>query len=113
MAVDPRASGEDRVAEPGAELGFGEPLGVRLQVDDVARALDGTAPGSSTSTSSAMYAASVPCFMPVPGGPSVADVASVVRGVAARTRIAGLGLTALGEGVRPEDVAPFVAAAGL
>ena len=81
--------------------------------DDVARALDGTDAAYIALDVDVLEPGAVPCFMPVPGGPSVADVASVVRGVAARTRIAGLGLTALGEGVRPEDVAPFVAAAGL
>ena len=81
--------------------------------DDVARALDGTDAAYIALDVDVLEPGTVPCFMPVPGGPSVADVASVVRGVAARTRIAGLGLTALGEGVRPGDVAPFVAAAGL
>ena len=43
----------------------------------------------------------------------VTETASLLRDVAGRTRIAGLGLTGLGAGIRPEDVAPFVAAAGL
>jgi len=81
--------------------------------DDVARALDGTDAAYIALDVDVLEPGAVPCFMPVPGGPSVADVASVVRGVAARTRIAGLGLTGLGEGARPEDVAPFAAAAGL
>jgi arginase len=81
--------------------------------DGVARALDGTDAAYIALDVDVLEPGAVPCFMPVPGGPSVTDVASVVRGVAAQTRIAGLGLTGLGEGARPEDVAPFVAAAGL
>ena len=90
-----------------------EYLAVQGIDDDVARALDGTDAAYIALDVDVLKPGAVPCFMPVPGGPSVAEVASVVRGVAARTRIAGLGLTALGAGVRPEDVAPFVAAAGL
>jgi arginase len=81
--------------------------------DDVARALDGTDAAYIALDVDVLEPGAVPCFMPVPGGLSVADVESVVRGVAARTRIAGLGLTGIGTGARPEDVAPFVAAAGL
>jgi arginase family enzyme len=81
--------------------------------DDVARALDGTDAAYIALDVDVLEPGAVPCFMPVPGGLSVADVESVVRGAAARTRIAGLGLTGIGTGARPEDVAPFVAAAGL
>jgi arginase len=81
--------------------------------DDVARALDGTDAAYIALDVDVLEPGAVPCFMPVPGGLSVADVESVVRGVAARTRVAGLGLTGIGTGARPEDVAPFVAAAGL
>jgi len=81
--------------------------------DDVARALDGTDAAYIALDVDVLEPGAVPCFMPVPGGLSVADVESVVRGVAARTRIAGLGLTGIGTGARPEDVGPFVAAAGL
>jgi arginase len=38
-------------------------------------------------------------FMPEPGGPSVADVESILRDVASRARLAGMGLT----GHLPED----------
>jgi arginase len=82
--------------------------------DDVARALadadavyvaldvDVLAPGSVP-----------PCFMPVAGGPTATEVEAVVRDVAARARVAGLGLTGLGEEAQPAHVARFVAAAGL
>ncbi len=55
----------------------------------------------------------VACFMPEPGGPTVADLEGVLRDVAAGSQVAGLGLT----GLRPEaDVATLlrlVAAVGL
>jgi arginase len=81
--------------------------------DDVARALDGTDAAYVALDVDVLEPGAVPCFMPEPGGPSVAEVASLLRDVAGRTRIAGLGLTGLGAGIRREDVAPFVAAAGL
>jgi hypothetical protein len=51
--------------------------------------------------------------MPVPGGPPVEEIESVIRDAAARARLAGLGITGLGEGAEPGDVQPFAAAAGL
>jgi arginase family enzyme len=116
MAIDEGSVSAADVALVGArdldppELEFVAANGID---DDVTRALDGTDAAYIALDVDVLEPGAVPCFMPVRGGPSVADVESVVRGVAARTRIAGLGLTALGTGVRPEDVAPFVAAAGL
>jgi arginase len=81
--------------------------------DDVARALEGADAVYVALDVDVLEPGAVPCFMPEPGGPSAADVEAVLLDVAARTRVAGLGLTGLGTGVRPEDVAPFVAAAGL
>jgi arginase len=55
----------------------------------------------------------VPAFMPEPGGPSVEEVEALLRDVAARAPIAGLGLT----GLRPEadagTLSRFAVALGL
>ena len=50
--------------------------------------------------------------MPVPDGLSAKQVESVVRAAGERTRIAGLGITGLGEGANPARLADILAAAG-
>jgi hypothetical protein len=54
----------------------------------------------------------IDCFMPAPGGPTVPELEAVLRGVAARRPVTGLGLT----GLRPEadlrTLARLTAAAG-
>jgi arginase len=55
----------------------------------------------------------VPVFMPEPGGLSLDDVDRALRGVAHRTRVAGLGLTGLAPGAEPSVLAAFAASAGL
>jgi arginase len=81
--------------------------------DDVARALAGAEAVYVALDVDVLEPGAVPCFMPVPGGPSAGDVESVLRDVAARARVAGMGVTGLGEGAEAADVQRFVAAAGL
>ena len=81
--------------------------------DDVGRALDGVQAAYVALDVDVLEPGTTPSFMPVPGGPSAADVEAVLRDVAARVRVAGLGITGLGAGASPVHVAPFVAAAGL
>jgi arginase family enzyme len=81
--------------------------------DDIARAVGGTDVVYVALDVDVLEPGSVPCFMPAPGGPSPAEVESVLRDVAARSRLAGLGLSGLGEGAQPAHVVRFTAAAGL
>jgi len=80
---------------------------------DVARALDGAAAVYVALDVDVLEPGAVPAFMPVPDGPSADEVESVLRDIASRTRVAGLGITGLGEGVEPAHVMRFVHAAGM
>ena len=80
---------------------------------DVTRALDGTAAVYVALDVDVLEPGAVPCFMPAPDGLSAEEVESVLRDVASRSHVTGLGITGLGEGVEPEHVMRFVAAAGL
>jgi arginase len=81
--------------------------------DDVVRALEGTDAAYLALDVDVLAPGSIPSFMPVPGGPSPLEVEAIVRDLADRTRIAGLGVTGLVPGAEPDDVARFAAAAGL
>ena len=81
--------------------------------DDLARALEGAHAAYIALDVDVLEPGAVPCFMPVPGGPSPDEVEAVIHDVASRTRVAGLGITGLGDGVEPEHVMRFVHAAGL
>ena len=80
---------------------------------DVARALDGAAAVYVALDVDVLEPGAVPCFMPVSDGLSADEVESLLRDAASRSRVAGLGITGLGEGVEPDHVMRFVAAAGL
>ena len=80
---------------------------------DVARALDGAAAVYVALDVDVLEPGAVPAFMPVPDGPSADEVESVLCDIASRTRVAGLGITGLGEGVEPAHVMRFVHAAGM
>jgi arginase len=81
--------------------------------DNVARALERVDAAYVALDADVLEPGAVPCFMPVPAGPSPDEVEAVIREVASRARVAGLGLTGLGAGVEPAHVLRFVAAAGL
>lgn len=55
----------------------------------------------------------IPCFMPVPGGPSVEELASILGDVAGRSRVAGVGITGLVPAADPGQLVRFALAAGL
>jgi arginase len=80
---------------------------------DVARALDGAAAVYVALDVDVLEPGAVPCFMPAADGLSADEVESLLRDAASRSRVAGLGITGLGEGVEPDHVMRFVAAAGL
>jgi arginase family enzyme len=52
-------------------------------------------------------------FMPEPGGPTLVEAEELLRDIAARCRIAGLGLTGLHESADPDALVRLAAAAGL
>ena len=80
--------------------------------DDVARALEGADAAYVALDVDVLAPGTVPCYMPVPDGLSAKQVESVVRAAGERTRIAGLGITGLGEGANPARLADILAAAG-
>ena len=55
----------------------------------------------------------VPCHYPVPGGPGADEVEAVLRDVASRLPVAGMGITGLHPDADPSLLARFAAAAGL
>jgi arginase len=81
--------------------------------DDLGRALEGTEAAYIALDVDVLEPGPVPCFMPAPGGPTPQDVEAILRDVARRTRVAGLGLTGLRPGADPLVLARFGAAAGL
>jgi arginase len=116
MAIDEGSVRADDVALVGArdldppEQDFLAAHGID---DDLGRALDGTTAAYVALDVDVLAPGAVPCFVPVPGGPDVADVERVLLEVASRTRVAGLGLTGLLPGADPAVLAGFAAAAGL
>jgi arginase len=81
--------------------------------DDVDRALDGATAAYVALDVDVLEPGHVPCFMPVDGGPGPDEVDAIIRDVASRVRVAGLGLTGLVPGADPVVLGRFVAAAGL
>lgn len=81
--------------------------------DDVDRALEGADAAYVALDVDVLEPGSVPSFMPVPGGPSPLEVESILRDLAERRRIVGMGLTGLVPTAEPGDVARFAVAAGL
>jgi arginase len=80
--------------------------------DDLERALDGTQAVYIALDVDVLEPGIVPSFMPVPGGPNAVEVEAVLRDVASRVQVAGLGITGFGADAEPADVASYVAAAG-
>jgi arginase len=81
--------------------------------DDLARALAAATAAYIALDVDVLEPGSVPCFMPVPGGPTIDDVEATLSDVAGRTAIAGLGITGLAPGADPRTLARFTTAAGL
>ena len=116
MAIDDGIVRPDDVALVGArdldepEAEFAAAHGID---DDVERALDGVAAVYVALDVDVLQPGLVPCFFPVPGGPSVADVESVLRSIAGRLPVAGLGITGLAPAADPQMLVRFAVAAGL
>ena len=81
--------------------------------DDLGRALDGVRAAYVALDVDVLEPGITPSFMPVPGGPNADDVDAILRDVASRVRVAGLGITGLGAGAEPAHIVRYVAAAGL
>jgi arginase len=81
--------------------------------DDLDRALDGATAAYVALDVDVLEPGHVPCFMPVPGGPRPDEVEAVIRAVARRLPVAGLGITGLVPGADPEALRRFAAAGGL
>jgi arginase len=98
MAIDEGSVQPQDVALVGArnldppELSFTAQAGIDA---DVARALDGCDHVYVALDADVLRPGEIACFMPEPGGPSVAEVEGVLREIAARAPIAGFGLTGL------------------
>ncbi len=81
--------------------------------DDLERALAGVAGAYVALDVDVLEPGLVSCFMPFPGGPSVEDVESTLRTVAARAPVVGMGLTGLRPDAEPTTLARFAVAASL
>ena len=81
--------------------------------DDVTRALGGADAVYVALDVDVIEPGAVPCFMPEPGGPSVDDVERILLEVAAKSRVAGMGITGLAPGADPTVLGRLAGAAGL
>lgn len=81
--------------------------------DDVERALDGAGAAYIALDVDVLDPTEVEAFMPVPGGPTPAEVESILRSVARTARVAGMGITGPVPGTDVQTLARLAAAAGL
>ena len=81
--------------------------------DDLARVLAAATAAYVALDVDVLEPGSIPCFMPVPSGPTIGDVEAILSDVARRTTIAGMGITGLAPRADVQILARFAAAAGL
>jgi arginase len=81
--------------------------------DDLGRALAGAGAAYVALDADVLEPGAIPCFMPEPGGPSVEDVERILLEVAAKARVAGMGVTGLAPGADSAMLARLAGAAGL
>jgi arginase family enzyme len=81
--------------------------------DDLERALEGSDAVYVALDVDVLEPGIVPSFLPVPGGPGGDEVEDLLREVASRSRVAGMGLTGLVPGADSARLGRFAAAAGL
>ena len=81
--------------------------------DDLGRALEGCDRVYVAFDCDVLRPGELAVFMPEPGGPTVAEAEELLRDIAARCPIAGLGLTGLHEDADPAVLVRLAAAAGL
>jgi arginase len=80
---------------------------------DVGRALSGAEAVYVALDLDVLAPGQIPSFMPEPGGPSVAEVEAILRDVASRIEVAGVGLTAFRPDADPATLGRFPVALGL
>ncbi len=80
---------------------------------DLVRALDGADAVYVALDADVVAPGVLPCFMPEPGGPSTEELLTVIGRAAAHAHVAGMGLTGLSPDANHQQIAPFLAAAGL
>jgi arginase family enzyme len=70
-------------------------IGLATSEDGLAKALDATDAVYVALDADVLDAREISCFMPEPGGPTLAEVELLLRGIARRSTLVGLGLTGL------------------
>ncbi|WP_411277877.1 arginase family protein [Gaiella sp.] len=116
MALDAGAVAPSDVAHVWArsldppEVAYMEQMGIDADLD---RALDGCNRVYVAFDCDVLRPGALDVFMPEPGGPTLADAEALLRDVAAKRPLAGLGLTGLGERADPEILIRLARAAGL
>ena len=116
MAIDEGSVSAEDVALVGArdldppERAFMAAHGID---DDVRRALEGAAAVYVALDVDVLDPAQAEAFMPVPAGPTTAEVESILRSVAGAARVAGMGITGPVPGTDVPTLARLAAAAGL
>ena len=116
MAIDATAVQPGDVALVGArnldppEVAYLDASGID---DDIGRALEGCDRVYIAFDCDVLRPGELAVFMPEPGGPTVGEAEALLREIAARLPLAGLGLTGLRAEADPGLVASLAAAAGL
>jgi arginase len=116
MAIDEGSVAPSRVALVGArdldppEKAYAAAHGID---DDLDRALAGAAAAYVAFDVDVLEPGRVPVFMPAPGGLSADDADAILREVAARVPVIGLGITGLAPGADTAVLAALARAAGL
>jgi arginase len=116
MAIDSGAVAPTDVALVGArnldppEVAYMEAVGID---DDLDRALDGCDRVYVAFDADVLRPGELAVFMPEPGGPTLAEAEALLRDVAARLPLAGLGLTGLRDDADPAALVRLAVAAGL
>ena len=116
MAIDERSVRTDDVALVGAR-NLDPPerdyVATHAIDDGVARALSGADAAYVALDVDVLEPGAIPSFMPEPGGPSVEEVERILLEVAAKARVAGMGITGLAPGADAALLARLAGAAGL
>jgi arginase family enzyme len=116
MAIDEGSVRTDDVALVGArnlDPPEREYLAAHAIDEDVARALSGAGAAYVALDVDVLEPGSIPSFMPEPGGPSVDEVERILLEIAAKARVAGMGITGLAPGADPVLLTRLAGAAGL